>query len=126
MKKANQILAVLGVICGITTIIFGSKVLKADYGAWQDMAVWFGADFYTESYQAIARAANNVLEMTKILRSGFAYLLMSVGAFEVLYFGNLTLKAFEFAASVKNPDTETVLPGVSEGEINTEEMGETE
>lgn len=126
MKKANQILAVLGVICGITTIIFGSTVLKADYGAWQDMAVWFGADFYTESYQAIARAANNVLEMTKILRSGFAYLLMSVGAFETLYFGNLVLKEFDFSKSVKEPEAEAVLPEVSENEINTEEVGAAE
>lgn len=126
MKRAKQILAALGIICGITTIIFGIKILNADYGAWQDMAVWFGGDFYTESYQAIARAANNVLEMTKILRSGFAYMLMSLGALETLYFGDLSLKVFGYSASVKEPDAETSVQEDCENEINIEETGITE
>lgn len=92
MKKA---LAVAGIICGIVAIILGCTILNADCGIWQDTTVSFGADFYTYSYKATARAANNVMDMANILRSGFAYLLMTLGTFEALYFGNLAIKAFE-------------------------------
>lgn len=87
MKTGKKILSIVGIILGIVVIYLGFSVKDADYGSWQTMSVSFGADFYTYSYEAAAQAANNVLALAKIARSGIAYLLMAVGAFEALYFG---------------------------------------
>lgn len=107
MKRMNKVLAIAGIVCGIATIIIGVTLLKADCGSWQETGVSFGADFYTYSYKASARAANNVQDLAKILRSGLSYLLMTLGAFEALYFGNMTLKAFESAVPAAVPQEET-------------------
>jgi len=100
MKNGRRFLATLGIICGIITILFGFHVLAADYGGWKDMTIQFGADFYTESYQATAQSANNILHMAKILRNGFSYLLMSLGAFEALYFGCLSSRVSNASKTV--------------------------
>lgn len=94
MKTLRKVLLILGVICGIITIVLGFKLAGMDCGYRQDTDTSFGGDFYTYSYRATARAANNVLAMTNILQSGFSYLLMAMGAFEILFFGGKGLKAF--------------------------------
>lgn len=106
MTKAKKIVAIIGVICGIAAIIMGICILKMDCGNWQDSTVSFGGDFYTYSYKATAKTANNVLELTSILQSGFAYLLIILGTFESLYFGNLAIKAFESTEPASEPASE--------------------
>ena len=106
MTKAKKIVAIIGVICGIAAIIMGICILKMDCGNWQDSTVSFGGDFYTYSYKATAKTANNVLELTSILQSGFAYLLIILGTFESLYFGNLAIKAFESTEPASEPHPE--------------------
>ena len=116
-KHAQKIITILGILCGIATVIVGVILLKADYGSWQETTVSFGGDFYTYSYKATARAANNVLYMAKILRSGLSCLLMTMGAFEALYFGNLTLKAFEPTTPAAIPQEEKSVPDADKEEM---------
>lgn len=124
MKRMKQVLAFIGVVCGLATIVIGFNLLNADYGAWQSMTVSFGADFYTYSYEATARAANNVLEMAKILRSGFAYLLMALGALGSLYFGIVAIKTPESTTSASALPPETPVEKPIKEETPTDGMEE--
>lgn len=126
MKKAKKFIAIIGVVCGIITIILGICVMKNDSGYWQDTSVSFGGDFYSYSYKATARAANNVLDLTAVIRDGLAYLLMSVGAFMSLYFGNLTIKALEAVKPISAPQSESPLDETIEVKAPINDTEETE
>ena len=117
-KKVRKVLAILGILCGVATIIIGAKLTGENCGRWQDTSISFGADFYTYSYEASAQAACNVLYMARILRSGLSYLLMTLGAFEALYFGNLTVKAFEMDTDDAVPQEDTAAPSAEEDQVS--------
>lgn len=87
MKIAKKWWPALGILTGAITMCYGAGIGNLDYGVWQDMTVAFGADFYTYSYEAAARAANNVQALAKIVQNGFSVLIIALGALEIMYFG---------------------------------------
>lgn len=94
MGIAKKCWAALGILGGALTMYYGAGIRDLNYGVWQDMAVAFGGDFYTYSYEAAARAANNVQALAKIVQNGFAVLIMALGGLEILFFGYRLLSEF--------------------------------
>lgn len=87
-RKLKSIFALAGTVCGLIVLILGIVVCSKDTGSWQNMGVTFGGDFYTYSYEASARAANNLTEVAAILRTGLGCLLIAFGLFDICYFGS--------------------------------------
>ena len=88
MKKfLPNLFAAIGVVVGIIVLILGISLLVQDTGTRQDISTTFGGDFYTYSYEATARAANNVLALADVLAQGMGYLLIAFGLFDICLFG---------------------------------------
>ena len=116
MKKK---FAYIGIVFGIITIILGITLFGAHCGVWQDTSTSFGGDFYTYSYRASARAADNVFDLAKAVTRCFAYLLISLGAFQSIFFACLIAKDKD-SASVAEP-VEVVSEEVPSISIETSE-----
>ena len=97
MGIAKKCWSALGILAGAVTMYYGAGIRELGYGVWQDMTVAFGADFYNYSYEAAARAANNVQALAKIVQNGFSVLIMALGGLEILYFGYRLLSEFSQA-----------------------------
>lgn len=110
MGIAKKCWSALGILAGAVTMYYGAGIRELGYGVWQDMTVAFGADFYTYSYEAAARAANNVQALAKIVQNGFSVLIMALGGLEILYFGYRLLQEFSQdpkpAAEIMQPKEE--------------------
>lgn len=121
MGIAKKCWSALGILAGAVTMYYGAGIRELGYGVWQDMTVSFGADFYTYSYEAAARAANNVQALAKIVQNGFSVLIMALGGLEILYFGYRLLQ--EFSQNPK-PASEIMQPKEEKEEdtICTEEV----
>ena len=88
----------LGVITGALSIVFGIVVivLSRFHGNtyYSDATITFGADYYTESYQAMAKTANAVSSNTEALNHlltvtglGIGFLLIIIGLIAISKFG---------------------------------------
>jgi len=96
MKKQKKLLvlktlvSIGGIIIGIVTVVFGSGI----YGGstWTSDAA-FGADFYTEIYEAVQNAANNVERLIYLLTE-FRYAVIAIGALIILLSVFFLLQAF--------------------------------
>lgn len=88
----------LGVITGALSIVFGIVVivLSRFHGNtyYSDATITFGADYYTESYQAMAKTVNAVSSNTEALNHlltvtglGFGFLLIIIGLIAICKFG---------------------------------------
>ena len=97
MGIAKKCWSALGILAGTIIMYYGAGIRNLGYGVWQDMTVAFGGDFYTYSYEAAARAANNVQALAKIVQNGFSVLIMALGGLEILYFGYRLLSEFSQA-----------------------------
>jgi hypothetical protein len=95
MKKA---FTVLGMIVGICFVVLGYKILsmevRYEYITVPSYVTKFGADFYTEIYQVTHAAGGNTGKLIQttadtaaIVKDGFAYLLMALGATDFCAFG---------------------------------------
>lgn len=110
MRKSKQIniWAIIGIVCGVAVLIFGIVMLKQDVGGSKSPLTSFGGDFYTESYQATATAANNVKRLCDLVAKGFGFLLIALGLGDVCYFGskviNASAKAKASAAQRRNDE----------------------
>lgn len=108
-NKLAKIFSILGIVAGLVVIVFGIITLNSYTGAWSDTSTSFGADFYTYSYKATARAGNNVDEVGDMLQKAIGFVLISMGLFDICFFG------LKFAAipgeqkkdPVENPVEET-------------------
>ena len=72
----------IGMICGAIMVIAGLAVVFG-VNSHVDTTMRFGADFYTESYQATALAVEAVVTLTKVCGG----ILAGLGAFTACYFG---------------------------------------
>ena len=97
MGIAKKCWSALGILAGTIIMYYGAGIRNLGYGVWQDMTVAFGGDFYTYSYEAAARAANNVQALAKIVQNGFSDLIMALGGLGILYFGYRLLSEFSQA-----------------------------
>ncbi len=94
MKKVlPNLFVMIGVVVGIVVLILGISLLAQETGELQTMDNIYGADFYTDSYEATARAANNVLAMTDVLVKGMGYLLIAFGLFDICLFGQKAMRS---------------------------------
>lgn len=100
MKKfLPNLFAAIGVVVGIIVLILGISLLAQDTGTRQDISTTFGGDFYTYSYEATARAANNVLALGDVLAQGMGYLLIAFGLFDICLFGQKVLRGMFLKAA---------------------------
>ena len=86
MKKANT-WALIGMACGVLTIIFGIIVIGMDETMKVSMNTAFGGDFYTYSYKATAYAVYNLDVLYSLVAKCFGFLLLSLGIFDICFFG---------------------------------------
>lgn len=86
-NKLTRIISLVGVAAGLLVIIFGIIVLDSYNGYWSDTSTSFGADFYTYSYKATARAGNNINNLGEMLQQAFGFILIAMGLFDCCYFG---------------------------------------
>lgn len=87
-KKKKSVWSLVGmgigaavVICGIIMIIFPDVS-----GVWIK-SYSFGADFYTEIYNATSKVADSNINAAKALVRGLGCVTASIGAFMAVYFG---------------------------------------
>ncbi len=85
MKK--NIFPIIGILAGVIMIIVGGVVIQEMDVGYHVNPEKFGADFYTYSHSATARAASNIRAVGQMLRSGFTALLMCLGLADICYFG---------------------------------------
>lgn len=97
-SKGSRIFNILGILCGVVTIFLAISAFGT--GSEPDYAS-FGGDFYTYSYGATRAAARNVFELTKAA----AYLLLSFGLFEIVFFGGKLCQP-EAEMNVSNGETQ--------------------
>ena len=90
MKK--KIFCILGIICGLVICILGFVITDEFYGYDPDIYNRYGADFYTDIYQATASAAVNVDRLGEMISAAFCYLLLAIGLTDICYFGHNLLK----------------------------------
>jgi hypothetical protein len=86
-EKLAKIISLIGVAAGILVIVLGIVVMSSYSGSWSDTSTSFGADFYTYSYKATARAGNNIDEVGDMLQQALGFILIAMGLFDSCYFG---------------------------------------
>ena len=72
----------IGMVCGAVMVVAGLIVIFG-VNSHVDTTIKFGADFYTESYQATALAVDAIVTLTKVCGG----ILAGLGAFTACYFG---------------------------------------
>ena len=93
MKKTFSI---IGILSGIALIILGVMLLTKEFSYSFNRPLieyTFGADFYTEIYDATFDAANSLYSIGHLLAdiadfvaNGFWYLLLALGLFDICFF----------------------------------------
>ena len=96
-NKLAKIICLVGIIGGIIVILLGISVMDSFSGSWSDTYTSFGADFYTYSYKATARAGNNIDALGDMLENALGCILIAMGIFDSCYF------ALKFAAVPSDP-----------------------
>lgn len=76
----------VGMIDGVLSIIFGLVVFGSSIGS-MEIDHSYGGDAYTGMQNASAQAANNIYELSGMIKTGLAGLLIVVGIALVCYFG---------------------------------------
>ena len=86
MKKKVNFFCIIGILAGLAAIYFGYTFLSMYSGYSVDIKK-YGADFYSDIYDATRVAGANIRTLANIVRQGFGYLLMLLGATDVCFFG---------------------------------------
>lgn len=96
LQKSEKIIklvcALVGVIFGIITIVFGVVLAVKTSSLGGD--VEFGADFYTEIYSAVKDVEYGVYYLQGFLLTFCKFMLIAFGMFEIAFFGNKAVKVF--------------------------------
>ena len=82
-SKASSAIAVLLIIVGVMSLIFGIIVLTMENGSTGSSAT-FGADFYNYVNNNAARSATNVRNLTSVVKLGFGFGLIIAGLITAL------------------------------------------
>lgn len=85
-SKGGILFNVIGLLSGILSAILGFVVFGLDTGSWENPSS-YGGDAYTGIQNAAAQTANNVQDLTEIIKFGVASLLIIVGIAIFCYFG---------------------------------------
>ena len=73
---------IIGISIGVLTLILGLSILSIEIGSELSYAS-FGADFYTYTYKGIKVVAENVYQLTTIVKNGFSFILISIGSWQI-------------------------------------------
>lgn len=83
MKK-NFIKKIAYIAIGLAAIIFAVTISSADPGSFES-SLTYGGDAYTGIQNAAAQTANNIKDLSYIVRAGFSYLLSIIGLLSIAY-----------------------------------------
>jgi hypothetical protein len=91
MEKKQRIVVTAALILGIMIMIVGVVMLAGDrshtgYNGGLSRAstsMEFGADFYTEEYQATSLAANAITDLYDVIRDCFGWLFIFLGGIDI-------------------------------------------
>ena len=83
---AKKTICIIGMLIGIVIGVLGFIVLNEDTLSWIDTSISFGADFYTRSYQATARATSALYSIQNLLAEGIGFLLIAIGLTDLCVF----------------------------------------
>ncbi len=86
-----HIFDLLGIICGIVSIIFGVSASEYGIGRYENAEQYVG-DAFTGIQGASAQTANNIQALAKLIRFGLTALLIIFGIALICYFGSKLLK----------------------------------
>lgn len=78
MKPQNIIKSIILAVAGIVSFVFAGQISKMDEGEYESNS-YYGGDAYTGIQNAGAAAARNVKSEAKIVRKGFASVLIIGG-----------------------------------------------
>ncbi len=92
-----------GLVVGVVVLILAGKIMGLELGEVQWDSITFGADYYTESYEAMAVTANNVNDLIQLVQTGFGYLLVALGLSDLCLFGSRAVKGLIHPNPVPQP-----------------------
>ena len=107
MGKKTHIVSLIGILFGVVILVL-ALVYHGDAasGSSADSYTSFGADFYTYSYQATAKATNNIRLVLQAVQDGFFYLLLALGLTDIAYFSVKTVQYWPKAEKVTCTDND--------------------
>lgn len=112
MKKQRNFWYFIGVLVGIACVIGGvyfiselPNIVEEYSTSNSSTAIYFGADYYTESYRAMARTGNNVAVLAKILYLLYDLICYGVGAI-LIASGAITTVSFASKIALNNKNTQ--------------------
>ena len=86
---SKRAICIIGVFVGIAVIIGGfviSKYLSGMLISGPVTPTTFGADYYTEQYEATTNILWDIYDVFMVTRLGISLMLFSFGAFDICYF----------------------------------------
>ena len=83
----DKIFDILGMVTGILSVIIGITFFSGSYGV-HVTSQSYGGDAYTGIQNAVAYTGNNVRALAKLLKSGFAWILIIIGLAIIFYFAS--------------------------------------
>ncbi len=83
--KAAKVFSLLGIACGVLSVLLGISAWDMGVGAWEYTQT-YGGDAYTGIQNAAAQTANNVQELTELIRFGTGALLFVLGVAMICHF----------------------------------------
>ena len=86
IEKIKLVVCAIGILIGIIVIIFGINISIMEDSTQHVASLSFGADYYTESQQAMAATANNIIDLFVIMQKSFSYIFYAFGSFIICYF----------------------------------------
>ncbi len=108
ISVSQLVTSIFGILIGVLAIAFGFVAIFPDYDCISsriDGSIKFGADYYTDSYAAMARAANNLATVTDRIE----HVLMAIG-FCLLVVGLLIVLVFtiKLIAAIKQKQCDEI------------------
>ncbi len=85
ISKGNIFFPIGGIISGILSVIFGIIMFAKYVGGYESNSS-YGGDAYTGIQNAAAQTANNVMALSEIVKTGFAFSLIALGLIAIFYF----------------------------------------
>lgn len=122
MSKKNLLLKkriyTAGIIVGAIIMMAGLSMAMLDIKIQTMEQAFFRADYYTESYAAMAASANNLCDLITVVQNGFIYLICSIGAFDICYFISKRLEVLAQISDIEESDNISIRENEQENRDN--------
>lgn len=87
-EERKEVFLVVGMLVGVLAIILGVIILVQENASMVSTSTSFGADYYTESYKAMAYTVRNIYYLYDLVSKGLGFLLIVFGFSDICYFGS--------------------------------------